>query len=268
VFGENLTSTASTGDVGAGVSGASKIVHGVYGTSNGDGNSDPKKLSLYSGVFGLHTGKNGPGVFGCGTGGFGVLAVSYQNYGLFATGGAQGAAFFQGDIKVAGNTNVTGNISITGNITAVQTITVSGDVILTGGMDCAEHFESAIGQQLEPGAVVVIDEEGMVRECSAPYDKRVAGIVSGAGECRPGLVLGDRGAGPEKALVALIGKVFCKVDAGFGAIQPGDILTSSPTPGHAMKAGDAARTFGAVLGKALRAQSSGCGLIPVLVTLQ
>src|SRR5580698_11141615 len=51
VYGENLTSSARTGDVGAGVSGTSKVVHGVYGTSSGDGDSDPSKLSLYSGVY-------------------------------------------------------------------------------------------------------------------------------------------------------------------------------------------------------------------------
>ena len=260
-FGENLASAAKTGDVGAGVYGVSKIVHGVYGTSNGDGDSDPSKLSLFSGVYGLHTGKNGPGVFGCGTGGFGVLAVSYQNYGLFATG-TKGAASFQGDVKVVGN------VGITGNITSVETITVSGDVMLTGGMDCAEHFDSALGQKLEPGTVVVIDADGMVEECHTAYDKRVAGIVSGAGEYRPGLLLGNSKAEDAQALIALIGKVFCKVDAGFAPIEPGDILTSSPTPGHAMKASDAQRAFGAVLGKALRGQSSGRGLIPVLVTLQ
>jgi len=158
-------------------------------------------------------------------------------------------------------------VGITGNITSVESITVSGDVILSGGMDCAEHFESALDQQLDPGSVVVIDDDGLVRECGAPYDKRVAGIISGAGEYRPGVVLGECVSDRAPARVALIGKVFCKVDAGFAAIEAGDVLTSSPTPGHAMKASDTSRAFGAVVGKALRAQPNGRGLIPVLVTL-
>jgi hypothetical protein len=45
-------------------------------------------------------------------------------------------------------------------------------------------------------------------------------------------------------------------------------LTTSPTPGHAMKADDASRTFGSVIGKALRPLESGQTLIPILVALQ
>ena len=68
--------------------------------------------------------------------------------------------------------------------------------------------------------------------------------------------------------LALVGKVYCKVDAGHGAIEIGDLLTTSPTPGHAMKAADPMRAFGAVIGKALRPLASGTGLIPILVALQ
>jgi hypothetical protein len=51
-------------------------------------------------------------------------------------------------------------------------------------------------------------------------------------------------------------------------IEVGDLLTTSPTPGHAMKATDPVRAFGAVIGKALRALGDGQGLIPILVALQ
>ena len=68
--------------------------------------------------------------------------------------------------------------------------------------------------------------------------------------------------------VALFGKVFCKVDAAFGAIVPGDLLTTSPTPGHAMKATEPSRCVGSILGKALQPLVAGCGLVPVLVALQ
>jgi hypothetical protein len=67
--------------------------------------------------------------------------------------------------------------------------------------------------------------------------------------------------------IALIGKVYCKVDASFGAIAAGDLLTTSPTPGHAMKSADSAKSFGTTLGKALRSWADGKGLIPVLVAL-
>ena len=63
-------------------------------------------------------------------------------------------------------------------------------------------------------------------------------------------------------------KVFCKVDATSEPVSVGDLLTTSATSGHAMKATDPLRVFGAVLGKALRPLREGCGLIPVLVSLQ
>jgi hypothetical protein len=43
---------------------------------------------------------------------------------------------------------------------------------------------------------------------------------------------------------------------------------SSPTPGHAMRGADSARTPGAVLGKALRGLDAGTGLVSILVCLQ
>jgi hypothetical protein len=46
------------------------------------------------------------------------------------------------------------------------------------------------------------------------------------------------------------------------------MLTTSPTEGHAMKACDPARAFGAVIGKALRPLATGIGLIPILIALQ
>jgi hypothetical protein len=58
------------------------------------------------------------------------------------------------------------------------------------------------------------------------------------------------------------------VDAQFGAIAIGDLLTTSPTPGHAMVITDQAQAFGAVIGKALRPLSGGRGLIPILISLQ
>jgi hypothetical protein len=66
----------------------------------------------------------------------------------------------------------------------------------------------------------------------------------------------------------LLGKVFCKVDAQYGAVEVGDLLTTSPTPGHAMKASDPAKAFGAVIGKALRPLTEGHSLIPILIALQ
>ncbi len=134
--------------------------------------------------------------------------------------------------------------------------------------DCAEDFPLAEGVRLEAGDVVVFDDASALRRSARSYDKRVAGVISGAGDTRPGIVLGrGQGSGP-RLPVALVGKVNCKVDARFGAVDVGDLLTTSTRPGHAMKAIDQQRAFGAVLGKALRPLASGDGLIPVLVALR
>jgi hypothetical protein len=68
--------------------------------------------------------------------------------------------------------------------------------------------------------------------------------------------------------VALAGRVACRVDATASPITAGDLLTTSATPGHAMKAEDPARGYGAIIGKALRSQPGGTGVIPILVALQ
>ena len=115
---------------------------------------------------------------------------------------------------------------------------------------------------------MVLDDEGNLRESCQPYDKRVAGVISGAGDYKPGIVLDKRQSTSNRQPIALMGKVFCKVDAQYGAIEVGDLLTSSPTPGHAMKTSDPLKAFGAVIGKALRAFADGQGLIPILIALQ
>jgi hypothetical protein len=103
--------------------------------------------------------------------------------------------------------------------------------------------------------------------CHRGYDRRIAGVVSGGGGLRPALRLGH-GVGSNRAPIALSGRVACLVDAGYGPVEPGDLLTSSPTSGHAMVASDPSRSFGAVLGKAIGRLDRGCDLVPVLVALQ
>ncbi|WP_293902638.1 hypothetical protein [Phenylobacterium sp.] len=143
----------------------------------------------------------------------------------------------------------------------------SGDIAMQNA-DCAEEFDVPELGGIEPGSVMALADDGGLRLSDAAYDHRVAGVISGIGGYRPGILLDRRETGRRRAPLALLGKVYCKVDAGPGAIAVGDLLTTSSTPGHAMKAADPARAFGAVLGKALAALPAGSGLIPILVTLQ
>ena len=78
---------------------------------------------------------------------------------------------------------------------------------------------------------------------------------------------GDGSTSPShRAAVALAGVVSCKVDATYGAIRPGDLLVTSPTPGHAMRA--EVPLPGTMLGKALEPLDEGTGTIDVLVMLR
>lgn len=143
----------------------------------------------------------------------------------------------------------------------------SGDIILRNA-DCAEEFEVRDDVDIEPGAVLVLDPDGRLAVSSKPYDTCVAGVVSGADGIRPGIVLGRTPGAKNRLPVGLAGKVICNVDASFGPIEVGTLLTTSPRAGHAMAATDRERAFGAVIGKAMARLSSGCGRVPVLVALQ
>lgn len=143
---------------------------------------------------------------------------------------------------------------------------------ILGGSDLSERFDVASPEAgLEPGTVVCIDpvREGRLEVSREPYDRRVAGIVSGAGGVQPGMLMGQRGSAADGAHpVALSGRVYCRASAVNGAIRPGDLLTTSGAAGRAMRVTDFARARGATIGKAMGSLESGEGLVLVLVGLQ
>ena len=140
---------------------------------------------------------------------------------------------------------------------------------ITGGCDLAEPFPMEAGDAPK-GSVVVIDDAhpGQLKLSSEAYDTRVAGIVSGANGINPGISLQQEGVLEGGQNVALSGRVYVQADAASGAIRPGDLLTTSDTPGHAMKVTDHAKGQGAILGKAMSKLEAGRGMVLVLVTLQ
>jgi len=171
--------------------------------------------------------------------------------------------FFKG-AKILGD--VTVGSRETGE-TAIHLDATQGDIRLLRA-DCAEDFDVPGIEEIEPGTVMVINNEGGLEASDQPYDRKVAGVVSGAEGYRPGIILDQQGSRPGRLPMALIGKVYCKVDARFSPIEVGDLLTTSPTRGHAMKATDPLKAFGAVIGKALGTLEAGRGLVPILVALQ
>jgi hypothetical protein len=248
VWGEN----SATGNGGAGVSGSSTNSDGVHGESTS---------SAHAGVSGVNN-----------SGGYGVWA-SAKTAGYFqgdveVTGAftAQAAATVTGALTAKGDVTVAGTLKAQGNVAVTGTLTAQVDVVL--GSDCAEDFDIAPWANTEPGTVMVLTENGALEPSQNAYDKKVAGVISGAGDYKPGLILGRCNLSQERMPLALVGKVYCKVDADPAPIAIGDLLTTSARTGYGMKAANPALAFGAVIGKALRPLPSGQGMIPILVALQ
>jgi hypothetical protein len=172
-----------------------------------------------------------------------VVGTNENGIGVFGKGGRL-AARFEGDVEV------------------------TGDIILTNAADCAEDFEVAEGQVVDPGTVMVLGSNGHLEPCSRACDKRVVGVVSGGERFKPGIVLDRTSESDDRRPIALMGKVLCKVDADYCPVEVGDLLTTSPTVGHAMRAQDAITAFGAVIGKAMQPIAHGRGFVAVLVALQ
>jgi hypothetical protein len=282
VFGEARQGGA------VGVQGQSTTGDGVVGTSD---------AATKSGVYGVNSKPEGYGVFGRNQslGNTGYLGGSYGVYGssakthggYFETAGGLAAGVYgksTGSVSYGGVFEATGNYAygllaigptgdkngaaaiFRGNVLVQARATATTVVELGEGLDYAEGFD--VTAEAGAGAVLVIDPEqpGKLALAREAYDRRVAGIVAGARELGSGVRLGS---GQFSHTVALAGRVYCNVDTSYGAIEPGDLLTTSPTPGHAMVASSAQKATGAVLGKAMEGLVKGRkGQILVLVTLQ
>lgn len=143
----------------------------------------------------------------------------------------------------------------------------AGDITLRNA-DCAEEFEIMPMVCAEPGTVMALGEDGRLRPSCRAHETGVIGVVSGAGGYRPGIVLDKQPGRANRRPIALVGKACVKVSDEAGPIRIGDLLTSSGTEGHAMRATDPLKAFGAVIGKAIAGHASGLGLIPMVIALQ
>ncbi len=162
-----------------------------------------------------------------------------------------------------------------GGCCPVFEVTNTGRVIttalqITGGGDLVEGFESTDERWLEPGSVVSIDPEnpGRLVLSTESYDSKVAGVVSGAGDVRHGIRMGQDDVLDGDTLLAMAGRVYVRCTMENGAIRPGDLITTASLAGHGMKATDRERSFGTVIGKAMSSLESETGLVLVLVNLQ
>jgi len=169
-----------------------------------------------------------------------------------------------GDIAVYSSTGYC-NIQLIGG-----TGTNNGSVRVNGTQvhDYADVYSFVSSADPMPGQVVSIATDEKLDVSSTAYDLKVAGIVSGGGSLSPGIIVGGDKNAPHTAPIAVSGRVYCYVDATEQAVEIGDLLTTSNTPGYAMKAIDRERAFGTVLGKAMQPLPKGKkGLVLVLVCL-
>jgi len=184
-------------------------------------------------------------------------------YGMYVSGGLNAAKFY-GKISVKSRTS-NSTVFHVGNdgITQVDILQING------GSDLAEKFD--VTEPAKPGMVVEIDpnEVGKLRVARGAYNHRVAGVISGANDVDAGMVLADLPGAGNSMPVALTGRVWVYCDASSAPISPGDLLTTSDTPGHAMKVTDHGRAQGAVIGKAMSGLDKGeTGMVLGLVNLQ
>lgn len=229
-----------------GVCGASQQWTGVLGVSQNGNGVAGTSVSGNAVAGNSQTGNAGFFESAYGTGVYASSLGEQNGIGIYAKGTPAG--FFQGDVQITGDLILVNSPS-------------SGDI--------AEDFDLEDEPlNAEPGTVLVIGGGGKLSACAEPYDTRVAGVVSGAGELRPAVVLGRLNDQRRRSPIALIGKVVCKVDAEFGSIEAGDLLTTSPTLGRAMKVTDRSKALGAILGKALRPHAAGHGMVPILVSMR
>jgi hypothetical protein len=240
-----------TGTDGTGVHGRSSLSHGVYGETSG-------QYSWVSGVYGKATKVEANGVTGWNEGGgVGVYAFSKSGKALVAKGET-------GNLIEAWDTEPASVF--------VFKVTNAGAAHALGGWQGAPDFAELMATEgdavaYEPGDVLVISTEfdRAIARSSEPNSALVAGVYSE----NPGFVGSPdvmEGQREDDIPVAVVGIVPCKASAENGPIHRGDLLVTSATPGHAMRAESPAP--GTILGKALESLDAGTGVIQVLVTLQ
>jgi len=274
--------------------GADGQQYGVYATAARIGGSGVYGEGTY-GVYGLGN-DGGAGVRGeaGNTSTFGVWAIGAGGRlgapALRADGGSGPAIYALGGRAIEGEgtefgvrgvtweqsgvggtfTNYGGGLALraTGNAQIDGTMTVNVLEIL-GGADLAERF--LFSETAEPGTVVAIDPDqpGRMEISAEAYNRRVAGVISGANALAAGVVLGDEPGHEHNLPVALSGRVWVKCDTREAGVKAGDFLTTSDLAGYAMPAIDKERAEGAIIGKAMTELAQGeSGMVLVLVNLQ
>lgn len=269
----NINFTSTTTD-----SFSVRAANGAYIFANSDGNG----LSL------INSGANGVGLYTQGSGsgktratlqanntetngGIAAYLTNNSNYStVHAYNGSNGEVLY---LQNGGDSAGGGGGDFIKAVDEAQTdaqfrVTTTGEVrsdvgFNTPSADFAEMLPGVPG--LEAGDVLAIGLDGRLTRTTEAYQPTVVGVYS----TQPGFVGGMpvEGEAVGRIPLAVVGVVPVKVTVESGEIQPGDLLTSSAVPGHAMKAVPNAPQ-GTIIGKALEPLAEGTGVILMLVILQ
>jgi hypothetical protein len=264
VYAQSATNQAVRGEAGD-VTGALSPL-GAVGVAG---------LGANRGVYGAS--ESGTGVYGSSEDNYAGYFYSYNYRGIFSSsdssyyaayfnnrgGPTQPGAYINGSLTVSGSkSGYVVDISLNAGPDALEV----GDVVAVVGIDDPVVGEIPVMRVVKAtaenaGAVVgVVDQRFEVAEEGG---ERLARPAASAPQHATGNPIQ---AGEYVSVVTLGAFKTIKVDAAFGAIEPGDLLASSPQPGYAMRVTDA--TPGTIIGKALESWETGQGAIAVYVTLQ
>ncbi|NCT68264.1 MAG: hypothetical protein GXC76_11585 [Rhodanobacteraceae bacterium] len=266
--------TNTIGDIPTSRGGASFFVNntnGVAAAVRGEVNTIFGNFGA-SGIYGVSSGTGGfAGVFySSNTSGNGTtLQVSNAGNGP-ATAIAKSGP---GTALQVSHSGASGNLAVLQNgSTNVARIDKTGKGFFnggtqTGGADLAE-FVPTSGALPQAGDVVEIDPDqpDRFRLSSRAYSPLVAGVIS----TDPGVTMNARHGADQPTdgpALALAGRVPVKVTGENGPIRIGDLLVSSSTPGHAMRA-PPTPVSGTVIGKALQAMDDASGTVLMLTMLR
>jgi len=254
VYGRTESSTghavhgeSHSADGGIGVYGESDAATGVFGQS----------ISYY-GVYGLST--DWDGVYGASTNNFGVSGFSTTDNAIVAnTARADGNyGFYTTDNSHSANHTLSGAIR---------------QVVQNGGSEPLEAGDVVVFSGMVAPADANESPVIMVSKATTTNSTAVAGVVYARSNLE-GYTLEGAAQPGEYLLLVVQGPARVKVSAVEGAIQAGDLLSSSAKAGVAAGAAritvDGVQTVlpGTVFAKALEALESGEGWIYVFVTLQ
>ncbi|MFZ5365021.1 MAG: hypothetical protein ACOZBH_02370 [Patescibacteria group bacterium] len=214
----------------------------------------------------------------------GTTRISYKNGGDVGIGtsgpGAKLEIYDNDDVGVALEVNSDESDTAAQNVFQIRTDYNAADDLVfvvdadgtvrndngtyTTGADYAEYFWTA-DMTLATADVVCIDptHNNAVSKCSGANDANILGVVS----TNPAFI-GNAGSNwifdgdPNYVIIGLVGQVPIRVSNENGPISVGDYLTSSSTPGVAMKADPGSPTVGI----AIEPLTAGAGIIKVVIS--